>query len=48
MKEIDGVQVGSAGEMAGLFNKYKAGQKLEVTISRAGEEKTLNIELTVP
>ncbi|MCH2061507.1 MAG: PDZ domain-containing protein [Verrucomicrobiales bacterium] len=48
VKEIDGAQVGSAGEMAGLFNKYKAGQKLEVTISRAGEEKTLNIELTVP
>jgi serine protease Do len=45
---IDGDEVASAEEMARLFSKYSTGEKLEVTISRDGEEKTLKIDLAVP
>ena len=45
---MDGDEVGSARDMAGLFSKYRPGQKLEVTIKRDGKEKTLNIELEAP
>ncbi|MCP4849467.1 MAG: PDZ domain-containing protein [Verrucomicrobiaceae bacterium] len=45
---IDGDEVASAQEMARLFSKFSAGEKLEITISREGEEKKLKIDLVVP
>ncbi len=48
VRKIDQSSVGSASEMAGIFNKYKAGQKLEVTVNRNGKDIKILIELKVP
>lgn len=45
---IDGDAVASAREMARLFSKFSIGEKLEITIRREGEERTLKIDLAVP
>ena len=43
--KVGNVEVGSAGSVMTLVGEYKAGDKINITILRDGEEKVLTVEL---